>query len=318
MDRDRSTLWFSITGVALPLAAIAVAVSGALRDKHPRLADQLLLATGVLAAVGIACAVVGIVARVRHPRIKFRTHAEDQGPEARLSLFRKDGEFIHDSRCRITRRRWHRTVRHARPEHDPLGSVRPTFTYSADFESLLIDGVLGKGRHAVVWETRLRNRKTGLMEWRRVARGRFRVTDELRAAAERLRERGTWTAGSETRAGGARLSLTRQESPIGMVKCEVRRRLEDGSRGDAYVCDGDGEGAGEVALEFPAEFLRQLDRRTPGWTPAGEAGDPGNYEVLWKVVWFVSSGTFAADHEVTASDFRREGKVAQHRFQITA
>jgi len=48
------------------------------------------------------------------------------------------------------------------------------------------------------------------------------------------------------------------------------------------------------------------------------SGEPGEYEVLWKAVWYVTGGTFDPDHEVTPDDFRREAEVAQHRFQITA
>lgn len=291
MDRDRSGVWFSVAGVALSLAALALGASAYVRDTSPRVADRLLLATGAFAVVGVACTIVGVVARVRHPRVKFQTHAVDQGAEAHVSLFRGDGQMINDSRCRITRRRWHRSVRHSQPEDARLGSARPTFAYPADFESRYIDGVLGKGRYAVVWETRVRNDKTGLMEWKRVARGRFRVTDELQAAAQRLRERGTWMAGSEVREDGARLWLRRRELPIAMFQCEVRMRHRDGSLGEAYVGHDDGNQAREVALEFPDEFRRevaQTRRLTPG---AGiqidrqyenATGEPGNYEVLWK------------------------------------
>lgn len=325
IDRDRAAFWFSIAGVALPLAALALAASAYARDTSPRVADRLLLATGVFAVIGIACAVVGLVAQVRHPRIKFRTHANNQGAEAHLSLFRRDGQMIHDSRCRITRRRWHRSVRHSQPEDARLGGVRPTFAYPADFESRYIDGVLGKGRYAVRWETRVRNDKTGLMEWKQVARGRFRITDDLQAAAERLRGRGTWMAGSEVRADGARLRLRRRELPIAMFQCEVRKRHGDGSLGEAFVGHDDGNQAGEVALEFPTEFRREVGQtRRP--VPGGGVQidrqyedatvEPGDYEVLWKAVWHVNSGTFDPDHEITMDDFRREAEVAQHRFHI--
>lgn len=325
MDRDRSAIWFAMTGVVFPLAALTLGLSSSMRDNHAGAADQLLIATTVLAAVGIVCAVVAVVTRVRHPRIRFRTLVEDRGEEASMSLFRRDGQSIHDSRCRMARRRLHRVVRHSRPDHDAVGGVRPTFLYPNDFESIFIDGVLGKGRYAIVWETRLRNRRSGLMEWTRVARGRFHMTDDLHAAAERLRDRGTWLSGNEPRPSGARLWLTRRELPIGMTQCEVRRRHEDGTLGDAYAGHVSGDGSGEVALAFPDEFRREVGQ-TRHLTQGGGVqidpqyenaiGEPGSYEVVWKAVWYVSGGTFEPDHEVTPEDFRREREVSQHRFQI--
>ena len=324
MERDRSTVWFSIAGAALALAALALTQSGNVRETNPGAAARWVAAAWGLAGAGVAFVIVGLVTHFRRPKIKFQTAVEDKGDEAGLSLFRSDGGAIDGARCRITK--WRRTVRECRPERKPIGSGRVTFAYPGDFESIVIDGVLDKGRHAVVWEARVRNRRTGLMERKRVARARFRITDDLRAAAQRLRERGTWLAGSDTRAGGARLSLTRRELPIRMVQCEVRRRHEDGSLGHAYVGHTDGAGAGEVALEFPGEFRREVGQ-TRRLMPGGgvqidsqyeyPAGEPGDYEVLWKAVWFVTGGTFAADYEPTPDDFRREAEVAQHRFRIT-
>lgn len=87
---------------------------------------------------------------------------EDGGEEAALSLFRADGEPVDGARCRITR--WRRAVRDCRQEREPISSGRVTFLYPRDFESLFIDGALAKRRYAVVWEARLRSRRTGVME----------------------------------------------------------------------------------------------------------------------------------------------------------
>lgn len=62
-----------------------------------------------------------------------------------------------------------------------------------------------------------------------------------------------------------------------------------------------------VSLDFPAEFRREIGQ-TRRLLPGGgvqvdphyeyPAGEPGDYEVLWKAVWFVTSGTFAAAERV--------------------
>ncbi len=226
MERDRSAVWFTIAGVSLALAGLALTQSGNVRETNPGAADQWVLVAWGLAGAGVAFVIVGLVTHFRRPRIKFRTAIDDKGDEAQLSLFRSDGGPIDGARCRITK--WRRTVREYRPDRKPIGSVRMT---QATFESILIDGVLDKGRHAVVWEARARNRRTGLMERKGVARARFHITDDLVASAQELRERGTWLAGSVgTFSGGMRLSLTRRDAPIRMVQCEVRRRREDGGR----------------------------------------------------------------------------------------
>src|SRR6266545_7395402 len=127
MERDRSAVWFTIAGVSLALAGLALTQSGNVRETNPGAADQWVLVAWGLAGAGVAFVIVGLVTHFRRPRIKFRTAIDDKGDEAQLSLFRSDGGPIDGARCRITK--WRRTVR---PDRKPIGSVRVTFAYPGD------------------------------------------------------------------------------------------------------------------------------------------------------------------------------------------
>ena len=337
MKRDSAGLWFTLAGISLAFAGLALTQSWGVRTSDraatapaeiraaAATADKWQVAVIVLAVLAALLAGIGIAVHFRRPRIKFRTTVDNRGDEAGLSLLTRDGESIDSARCKLTKGWWRwRRERKGQKERDPTRGARVEFAYPRDFESTFSDGVLDKGRCVVVWEARLRNRRTGRLEHRRVARGHLRITDELRAAAERLRDRGTWRAHSERMNGETRLSLVRREEPITRVQCGVRSRAEDGSLGEAFLGYAEGEGAGEVTLLFPSDFRREVGQ-TKRPMPGGgfqivsqyeyPSGDPGEYEVLWKVVWMAQGGSVDPDKD-PFEQLRREVAVAQDGFGI--
>jgi hypothetical protein len=323
MERKSPTTWFTLFGGLGVLATLAFLLAPTFAEAA--VSTGLTVTGYVLVGIAVLALVVGLMLLVRREKVEYRAGVARSAEGLAFTLWRTDGRQIGTARCLV--RRLGGVVREAAPTK--MSSGRPSSQYPQDFESLFTDGALPTGRYKIEWQVRTRDNRTGESRWTRVARMRFRVDHGLNAIAERFRERGLFvTSHSHEPDGQVLLTLRSNGQSVGMVQCEVRRRLDDGSLAEAYLGHPDNPktGATQVELRYPSSFRREVGQThalQPGGFTAIESryayppNVPGHYDVLWRAVWYVASGTFEGDYTPTVEDFRREAEIAQDRFTIS-
>lgn len=337
VERRSAIAWLTLVAALGTIAALALIFSDRFTKSHPALSDGLFIGGLVAAALSLIAVAVGCVLLFRVPKVRYEASVKDKDSSLRLSLSRRDDDAVGYAKCFLKRRNVVRGTKAI------MSARRVTYTYPDDFEGPERDPPyafgspheqppLEVGRYRIEWWVTKRavaNIFSDEVEWRRVAKVHLRITDELRAAAERLLRRGTFFAWNEPRPDGkVHLRLLRHEVPVPRLQAAVRLRLADGSMGEQFFGHNqENSGDMEANLLFPDVFRREVGRTQ---TPSGAGivdieyeyeyplGEPGDYEVVWSQVWYVTGGTFPIDHEIQMDDFRREREVATDRFTIEA